>query len=152
MWAYVSTLIKWIFVLIFIDYFSRKSWIYFLKTKNETFSKFQEFKALIENQTGKHIRILRSDNGGEFESHNFEDFCKEVGIKRQLIVPYNPQQNGVVERKNKTICEVAKVMMCDQDLPTSLWTKSTRIEVLMLLWEIRLQKKCLQVKNQKWDT
>jgi transposase InsO family protein len=65
-----------------------------LKTKNETFSKFQEFKALIENQIGKHIKTLRLDNGGEFESHHFEDFWKEVGIKRQLIVPYNPQQNG----------------------------------------------------------
>ena len=70
-----------------------------MKTKNETFKKFHEFKALIENQTGKHIRVLRSDNGGEYESHQFEDFCKEVGIKRQLTVPYNPQQNGVVERE-----------------------------------------------------
>jgi hypothetical protein len=111
--------------VIFIDDFSRKSWIYFLKTKNETFSKFQEFKALIENQTGKHIRTLRSDNGGEFESHHFEDFCKEAGIKRQLTVPYNPQQNGVAERKNRTICEATKAMMCDQDLPTSLWAEAT---------------------------
>jgi transposase InsO family protein len=64
--------------VIFIDDFSRKSWIYFLKTKNETFSKFLEFKDLIENQTRKHIRSLRTDNGGEFESHRFDDFCKEV--------------------------------------------------------------------------
>jgi hypothetical protein len=114
-----------LYYVIFIDDFPRKSWIYFLKSKNETFSKFLEFKALIENQTGKHIRTLRTDNGGEFESHQFDDFCKKVGIKRQLVVPYNPQQNGIVERKNKTICEVAKAMMCDQDLPTSLWEEAT---------------------------
>jgi hypothetical protein len=71
-----------VYYVIFIDDFSRKSWIYFMKTKNETFTKFYEFKALIENQTGKHIRILRLDNGGEYESHKFEDFCKEAGIKR----------------------------------------------------------------------
>ena len=75
---------------IFIDDLSRKTWIYFLKAKSETFSKFQEFKALVEKQTGKRIRILRTDNGGKFESHSFDDFCKEEGIKRQLSVPYNP--------------------------------------------------------------
>jgi transposase InsO family protein len=109
-----------LYYVILIDDFSRKSWIYFMKTKNETFKKFHEFKALIENQTGKHIRVLRSDNGGEYESHQFEDFCKGARIKRQLIVPYNPQENGVAERKSRTICEATKAIMCDQDLPTSL--------------------------------
>jgi hypothetical protein len=118
-----------LYYVIFIDDFSRKSWIYFLKAKNETFSKFLEFKALIENQTGKHIRALRTDNGGEFESHHFDDFCKEAGIKRQLTVPYNPQQNGIAERKNRTICEATKAMMCDQDLPTSLWAEATSTAV-----------------------
>jgi transposase InsO family protein len=113
----------YVYYVIFIDDFSRKSWIYFMKTNNETFKKFHEFKALIEYQTGKHIRILRSDNGGEYESHQFEDICKEAGIKRQLTVSYNPQQNGVAERKNKTICEAAKATMCDHDLPTFLWAE-----------------------------
>jgi hypothetical protein len=79
-----------VYYVIFIDDFSRKSWIYFMKTKNKTFKKFHEFKALSENQTGKHIRVLRSNNGGEYESYQFEDFCKEARIKRQLTVPYNP--------------------------------------------------------------
>ena len=61
--------------VLFIDDYSRKSWIYFLKVKSKTFDKFKEFKALIENQTGRHIRILRSDNGGEFESNEYDDFC-----------------------------------------------------------------------------
>ena len=74
----------------FIDDYSRKTWIYFLKTKNEVFSRFQEFKALVENQTGKKIKALRSDNGGEYTGHEFEDFCIQHGIHRQLTVPYNP--------------------------------------------------------------
>jgi transposase InsO family protein len=92
-----------VYYVIFIDDFSRKLWMYLMKTKNETFKKFHEFKALIENLTRKRIRILRSDNGGEYESHQFENIDKEAGIKRWLTVPYNPQQNGVAERKNKTI-------------------------------------------------
>jgi transposase InsO family protein len=97
-----------------------KCWIYFLKAKSDTFDKFKEYKAFIEKQTGKHIRTPKTDNGGQFESLQFEDFCKEAGIKRQLTVPYNPQQNGVVERKNRTICEAAKAMMFDQDLSNFL--------------------------------
>lgn len=60
---------------------------------------------------------------GEFVSHDFDDFCQDAGIKRELTIPYNPQQNGVPERKNRTICEATKAMMCDQDLPTSLWVE-----------------------------
>jgi transposase InsO family protein len=97
-----------LYYVIFIDDYSRKCWIYFLKAKSDTFDKFKEYKAFIEKQTGKHIRILRTNNGGEFESLQFEYFCKLAGIKRQLTMPYNPQQNGVAERKNMTICEAAK--------------------------------------------
>lgn len=97
-----------------------------MKTKKENFNKFQDFKALVKKKTGKSIRILRTNNGGEFESCHFEYFFKEEGIKRQLIVPYNPQQNGVVERKNMTICEESKPIMYDVDLPISLWDEATR--------------------------
>jgi transposase InsO family protein len=114
-----------LYYVIFVDDCSRKCWIYFLKAKNDTFDKFKEYKSFIEKQTGKHIKTLRTDNGGEFESLQIEDFCKEAGIKRQLTMPYNPQQNGVAERKNMTICEAAKAMMFHQDLPNSLWEEAT---------------------------
>jgi transposase InsO family protein len=104
----------------FIDDHSRKTWIYFMKTKDKVFSRFQEFKALVENQTGRKIKTMRSDNGGEYTSKAFKDFCAGVGIKRELIVPYNPQQNRVVERKNKAIVRDAKEMLYDQDLPRFL--------------------------------
>ena len=56
-------------------------------------------------------------------------FAREAGIKKELTVPYNPQQNGVAERKNRTICEAAKAMITDLDLPLSLWAKATGIAV-----------------------
>jgi transposase InsO family protein len=74
----------------FIDDFSCKTWIYFLKTKDEVFSRFQVFKSLVENQTGKKIKVSRSNNGGEYTSKEFECFCKEAGIKREMTLPYNP--------------------------------------------------------------
>jgi transposase InsO family protein len=107
----------------FIDDFSCKTWIYFLKTKDEVFSRFQEFKALVENQTGKKIKVLRPNNGEEYTSKEFEGFCKER-IRRELIILYNPQQNGVVERKNQSIIGVAKAMIHDQDLPMFLWAEA----------------------------
>lgn len=66
-----------------------------MKTKDDVFSRFQEFRDQGENLTWKHIRILRLDNGGEYTSNDFNDFFKEARIKRELTIPYNPQQNGV---------------------------------------------------------
>jgi transposase InsO family protein len=66
-----------------------------LKSKRKVFSNFKEFKALVENLSKKKINILRSNNGGEFTSNDFKAFFGEVGIKRELTTPYNPQQNGV---------------------------------------------------------
>ena len=74
----------------FIDDYSRKTWIYFLKTKSEVFGKFNEFKALIENHSKRRIKTLRSNNGGEYTSKEFETFCNEARIKRELTTPYNP--------------------------------------------------------------
>ena len=88
-----------LYYVIFIDDYSRKTWIYFMKAKSETFAKFKEFKSFIEKQMGLHIRALSSNNGGEFDSHHFKDLCLESRIKRELTVPYNPQQNEVAERE-----------------------------------------------------
>ncbi|KAH9326461.1 hypothetical protein KI387_006639, partial [Taxus chinensis] len=97
----------------FIDDFSRKTWIYFLKTKDEVSSRFREFKALVENSTGRKIKVLRSDNGAEYKSNEFQEFCTREGIKREWTIPYNPQQNGVAERKNQSITEASRAMLHD---------------------------------------
>ena len=100
-----------------------------MKNKDEVFSKFKEFKALIENHTEKKIKTIRSDNGGEFTSNEFKELCKESGIKRESSTPYNPQQNGVAEGKNRTIMEAAKAMLQDQDLPMHIWVEAARTVV-----------------------
>ena len=79
--------------------------------------RFQEFKALVENQTGKKIKVLRLDNGGEYTSHAFGEFCRQEGIRRQLTVPYTPMQNGVAETTNRAIVGAARAMLHDQKLP-----------------------------------
>ena len=88
-----ATLSGFSYFVTFIDDYSWKTWIYFLKTKesDEVMDKFKEFKALVENQTERRIRVLRLDNGGEYTSGGFVDSCGEERIKREFTVPYNPQ-------------------------------------------------------------
>jgi hypothetical protein len=87
----VASLNEYLYYVLFINDHSRKMWIYFLKTKDGVLARFQEFKAQVENLTVRRIKVLRSDNGGEYTSRDFSDFCIEAGIKREYIVPYNPQ-------------------------------------------------------------
>jgi hypothetical protein len=115
---------RYLYYVSFINDYYHKTWLYLLKSKYEVFKKFKEFKSLIENLSKRNIKILMSDNGGEYTSKEFVNFCKDVGIKRELTTPYNPQQNGVVERKNRTIVEVVKTMIHDQDLPMCLWEEA----------------------------
>ena len=100
-----------------------------MKKKDEVFRKFKEFKALIENHTEKKIKTFQSNNGGEFTSNEFKALCKDSGIKRELTTLYNPQQNGVAERKNRTIMEAVRAMLHDQDISMHLWEKDSKTTV-----------------------
>ena len=84
---------------------------------------------MVGNQTDRKIKILRSDNGGEFTSEEFKELCREYGIKRELSTPYNPHQNWVAEQKNWTIMGATKATLLDQDLPIHLWEEATRTTV-----------------------
>jgi transposase InsO family protein len=84
-----------------------------LKSKDEVLGKFKEFKDLVENLSERKIKILRSNNGGEYTSNEFGRFFRDVEIKRELTSPYNPEQNGVAEIKNRTIMEAVKTMIHD---------------------------------------
>ena len=92
--------------------------------KDKKFSKFYEFKTLVEKDSGKKVKALWSDNGGEYISNEFKGICSKEGIRRELIAPHNPHQNGVAERKNRTIVGVAGAMMHDQVLPMHLWVEA----------------------------
>jgi hypothetical protein len=120
----VPSLGKSIYYVSFIDDFSRKTWIYFLRKKSEVFDRFKEFKALVENQTEKQIKVLRTDNGGEFCGNEFEEFCKKCGIARQKTTPYTPQQNGVAERMNRTLMEKARCMLSGAGIGQEFWAEA----------------------------
>ncbi len=112
-----------LYFLTFIDIFSRKTHVYLLKAKGEVFEKFKQYKALVENEIGHKIKVLQSDNGGEFVSKKFDTFLIECGIQRQKNAPYSAQQNGVVERANRTIMECARNMILTQRLGHEFWGK-----------------------------
>ena len=95
-----------------------------MQKKSEIFSNLCEFKALVEKELGKQVKALQSDNGSEYISKKFKDLCSKEGIRRELIVPHNPQQNWVTERKNKTIVGVARAMLHDQGLPMHFWEEA----------------------------
>lgn len=105
----------------FIDDFSRKIWVCMLKCKSEVFGRFETWKALVEAQSDCKVKVLRSDNGGEYVSKAFEHFLKVHGIEHHTSAPYTPQQNGVAERANRTIVEMARAMIHGQGLKYELW-------------------------------
>ena len=114
------------YFLTFIDVFSRFYWVYFLKLESEFFEHFKIFKSLVENQYGRRLKILRYDNGGEYANSEFIQYCKYVGIQMHHSIPYTPQQNGVAERKNRSLKEMATCMMEAKNFPPNFWTKAIK--------------------------
>ena len=98
-------------MLTIIDDFSRKVWAFFLKQKSDVLSTFKEWKTMTEKQTGKQVKRLRTDNSLEFCSREFNNLGKIEGIMRHLIVLGTPQQNGVIERMNRTIMAKIRCML-----------------------------------------
>ena len=105
----------------FIDDYSRFGYVYLMHRKSETFDKFKEFRAEVEKQLGKSIKTLRSDRGGEYLSDDFLGHLIENGILSQLTAPGTPQQNGVAERRNRTLLDMVRSMMSYSTLPLSFW-------------------------------
>jgi hypothetical protein len=105
----------------FIDDASRKVWAYCLKSKDEVFGCFKMFHVMVERATGKKLKCLRSDNGGEYTSREFSAYCAEYGIRHEKTVPRTPQHNGVAERMNRTIVEKVRCMLSMAKLPKPFW-------------------------------
>ncbi|GJS72444.1 retrotransposon protein, putative, ty1-copia subclass [Tanacetum coccineum] len=105
----------------FTDDFSRYGYVYLLKHKHEVFETFKVFKKEVENQLGKTIKSLRFDRGGEYMSQEFLDHLKEHGIIAHRTPPYTPQNNGVFERRNRTLLDMVRYMMSQTTLPKSFW-------------------------------
>ena len=108
----------------FIDDYSHCVSVYFLKHKSEVLRKFQEFELLVVNESGGRIVKLRTDNGGEYVSTEFQEYLKSKGIQHELTVAYTPQQNGIAERMNRTLMESARSMMSHARLPNHYWAEA----------------------------
>ncbi|KAK0571320.1 hypothetical protein LWI29_014080 [Acer saccharum] len=115
------------YIFVCVDDFSRFTWTYFLREKSETFDKFKMLCTKIQNEMNssiKSIKRIRSDHGREFENASFESYCNSLGISHEFSAPRTPQQNGVVERKNKVLQEMARVMLLSNNVPRNLWAEA----------------------------
>lgn len=117
----------------FIDDHSRKVWVYTLKSKDQVFDVFKQFHALVERQTGKKLKCIRTDNGGEYIGP-FNAYCREQGIRHQKSPPKTPQLNGLAERMNRTLVERARCLLSHAGLPRSFWGEAlnTAVHVINL--------------------
>ena len=98
--------------------------MYFLNEKSKAFHTFKSFKVLTEKEASESLCCLRTCIGGEFNSEEFDQFCKSSGISRQLMTAYTPQQNGVVERKNKDIMNMSKSLLIERKMPREFWSEA----------------------------
>ena len=115
----------------FVDDKSRFVWVYMLKSKGEVFSRFFEWKAMVELSTGQKLKVLRSDNGGEYTFSEFAEYLRTEGIRHELTVPKSPQQNGVAERLNRTLVEMTRSMLAGSSLPHKLWAETLNTAVYL---------------------
>ena len=119
------------YFLTFTDDKSRYTWIYILKKKDQVFDCFLTWKALVEKQSKRKLKTLRTDNGGEYTSTKFEKYLREEGIRHETTVPKTPQQNGVAERLNRTLVESARSMLLDAKLPKRFWAEAVSTAVYL---------------------
>ncbi|GJY75435.1 putative ribonuclease H-like domain-containing protein [Tanacetum coccineum] len=122
--TFVRSINHKIYCLVVTDDYSRFSWVFFLATKDETSGILKTFITGIENQINHKVKIIRCDNGTEFKNNDMNQFCGMKGIKREFSVARTPQQNGVAERKNRTLIEAARTMLADSLLPTTFWAEA----------------------------
>ncbi|WVZ93799.1 hypothetical protein U9M48_039754 [Paspalum notatum var. saurae] len=114
---------KW-YVLVIVDDFLRFSWVFFMEFKEEAFGFVRNLVLRLRNESHKALRAIRSDNGGEFRNSGFENFCRDLGLEHQFSSPYTPRQNGVVERKNRTLVEMARTMLDEHRTPRRFWAEA----------------------------
>ncbi|POW21890.1 hypothetical protein PSHT_01837 [Puccinia striiformis] len=113
-----------LYFLTIVDQFSGLKTTKFLKSKDETFGKFLEFKAAAETLTGKKLHCLISDGGGEFVNEAFASLCKSEGLVHHISPAYTPQNNGMAERTNQTIIVKARCLLVQSRLPKSFWAEA----------------------------
>ncbi|KAD4177966.1 hypothetical protein E3N88_26557 [Mikania micrantha] len=120
----VMSMAKKKYCLVIVDDYSRFVWTFFLHSKDEVAKSIINFVLYVEKQYSLPVKCVRSDNGTEFRNHILDEFYLSKGIKRQYSIPRTPEQNGVVERKNRTLIEAARTMLADSGLPLTFWAEA----------------------------
>jgi transposase InsO family protein len=120
--AYIS-IVRSKYCLLIMDDYSHFTWVFFLQEKSQTHETLKRFLRRAQNEFGLRIKKVRIDNGMEFKNSQIEGFLEE-GIKHELSSPYTPQQNGVVERKNRTLLDMARTMLNEYKTPNRFWVEA----------------------------
>jgi transposase InsO family protein len=143
---------KW-YVLVIIDDYSCYSWVFFLERKDEVFEHFWSLALRLNNEHSNCLKAIRSDNWTEFRNVSFDQFSLEHGVDQQFSAPHVSQQNGVVERKNRTLVEMARMMLNEHmtlrcfwaDAISTAWYISNQIFLRLILhlipFELRFGRK-----------
>jgi transposase InsO family protein len=116
----------------FIDCFSRVTWIYLMKNKNDVFAYFKDFHKGVLTQYGAVVKVLRSDNGTKYTNIAFREYLSSQRIQHQTTCPYTPEQNGVAEKKNRHLLEVARSMMISMNVPKYLWGQAVLTAAMLI--------------------
>ncbi|GJY82789.1 retrovirus-related pol polyprotein from transposon TNT 1-94 [Tanacetum coccineum] len=115
------------YTLVIVDEYSRYTWVHFLRKKSQAPEIIMSFIRIVENQNDVKVKQIRTDNGTEFINHELVSFCNEKGISQNFSSPYTPEQNGIAERKNRTLIEAARTMLNGLVLSKHFWTEAVRI-------------------------
>jgi transposase InsO family protein len=119
---------------VIVDDYSRYTWVFFIKDKSKVHEIFKKFATRAQNEFDVKIKRVRSDNGTEFKNTNIEEYLDEEGIGHELSVPYTPQQNGIVERKNRTLIEAARTMLDEYKTSDSFWAEAINTTCHAINW------------------
>nr|GFC36478.1 putative ribonuclease H-like domain-containing protein [Tanacetum cinerariifolium] len=122
--TFVKILSKKSYFLVITDDYSRFSWVFFLASKDDTPPVLKTFIIGLENLLSLKVKVIRCDNGTEFKNFDLNQFCGLKGIKREFSVPRTPQQNGIAERKNRSLIEAARTLLADSLLPIPFWVEA----------------------------
>ncbi|GAU42828.1 hypothetical protein TSUD_185870 [Trifolium subterraneum] len=120
------------YFITFVDEYTRMLWLYTVKLKSEALNVFKRFKILIEKESDKSIKILRTDGGGEYTSKEFENIRISQGIVHEVTTPYTPQHNGIAERRNRTLLYMARSMIKQKALPHKFWGEAVTTAAYIL--------------------
>jgi hypothetical protein len=129
--------------LVIVDDYSRFTLVYFLRDKSNVSETFKSFAILAQNQFDFDIKKVRSDNGSEFKNARIDEYCDDKGIKHEFSSKYTPEQNRIIERKNRTLIDMARSMLAEYNVPNSYWVEAinTACHALNRLYCHKLLKK-----------